>query len=66
MKFEPLHASNERDRAEASLYALGQDISRFSHGNSTKFGGGVDYIKTCRWTKGIELESSAFEDWTEK
>jgi hypothetical protein len=66
VNFEPLDASNERDWAEASLYALGQDISRFSHDNSTKVGGGVDYIKTCRWTNGIKLESSAFGDRIEK
>jgi hypothetical protein len=39
VEFEPFQTSNERDRAETSLYTLGQDISRFSLGNSTKFGG---------------------------
>jgi hypothetical protein len=48
VKFEPLHASIERDRAKTSLYALGQDISSFSHGKAFNFREGLEYIKISR------------------
>jgi hypothetical protein len=48
VKFEPLHASIERYRAKISLYALGQDISSFSHGKAFNFREGLEYIKISR------------------
>jgi hypothetical protein len=56
VKFESLDASIERDRVKTSLYALGQDISSFSHGKVFNFGEGLEYTKISRWTKGIKLD----------
>jgi hypothetical protein len=61
-----MQASKERDQARTSLRWLGQDNSRFSHGNSTKLWGELEYSKTTRWTKGIDLEPNTFGDRLEK
>jgi hypothetical protein len=66
VKFEPLHASIERDWAKTSLYALGQDISRFSHGKALNFREGLEYIKIWTLTKGIDLELRTLGDRVEK
>jgi hypothetical protein len=66
VKFEPLHASIERDQAKTSLYVLGQDISRFSHGKAFNFGEGLEYMKIWRMTKGINLQLSTLGDRVEK
>jgi hypothetical protein len=66
VKFDPLHKSIERDRVKTSLYALGQDISSFSHGKAFNFGEGLEYIKIWSLTKGINLELSTLEDRVDK
>jgi hypothetical protein len=66
MKFEPLHASIERDQAKTSLYALSQVISIFSHGKASNFGEGLEYIKIWSLTKGIDLELSTLGDRIEE
>jgi hypothetical protein len=66
VKFEPLHASIERDWVKTSLYVLGQDISSSSHGKAFNFGEGLKYIKIWSLTKGIDLKLSTLGDWVEK